>query len=262
MIFLKLGGSLITDKTQVETVREEVLARVAQEVAQARQAYPYRPMVLGHGSGSFGHTAAAKHGTRKEVRTPAQWQGFAEVTLAASRLNQIVAQQLVKEGLPVVSFAPHNWVQCNDGVITQAWQRPVASALDMGAIPLIYGDVAFDEERGGTIVSTEEVMTILAQFLQPPWLLLAGETQGVYDERGQLIPRITPFNIDAIRPSLMGSRGTDVTGGMLSKVLSMLALVEHFPFLTVRIFSGLETGNIGRLLAEPQTPIGTIIAAE
>ena len=91
-------------------------------------------------------------------------------------------------------------------------------------------------------------MVGLVNDLQPSHLLLAGETTGVYDENKALIPTITPANYAAIAPALRGSRGTDVTGGMASKVEGMLALIAAHPDLTIRIFSGMETGNVTALL--------------
>ena len=73
-IFLKLGGSLITDKTQVETVRADVLTRLAAEIAQARRENTALRLVLGHGSGSFGHVAAARRGTRQGVADAEDWR--------------------------------------------------------------------------------------------------------------------------------------------------------------------------------------------
>ena len=35
-------------------------------------------LVIGHGSGSFGHYMASKYGTRKGVDGPDQWAGFAK----------------------------------------------------------------------------------------------------------------------------------------------------------------------------------------
>ncbi|MEL6309142.1 MAG: hypothetical protein AAFQ52_13445 [Chloroflexota bacterium] len=55
---LKLGGSLITDKTQREILREDVLARLANEIAQALGANPTMQLVIGHGSGSFANRAS------------------------------------------------------------------------------------------------------------------------------------------------------------------------------------------------------------
>ena len=55
LIFLKLGGSLLTDKTGTEALRADTLQRLAAEIAAARAADPQLRLVLGHGSGSFGH---------------------------------------------------------------------------------------------------------------------------------------------------------------------------------------------------------------
>jgi len=68
LVFLKLGGSLLTDKTQVEAVQEDALRRVAGEVSRACQDAPHLRLLLGHGSGSFGHVAARQHGTRAGVQ--------------------------------------------------------------------------------------------------------------------------------------------------------------------------------------------------
>ena len=259
MIFLKLGGSLITDKTGVEAVREDVLVRVAAEIAAARQENPGLRLVVGHGGGSFGHVAAAKFGTRQGVETDEQWLGFAEVHAAMVRLNRLVTEALLLAGVPALSLQPSASALCENGRLIQIEAVPVLAALDAGLIPVIYGDVAFDSEIGGTIISTEEVMMALADALKPSWLLLAGEVPGVMDLQGEVIEEITAVTFDDIKPALGGSRGTDVTGGMVSKVKSMLALVDSQPSLTIRILSGLEAGLIGTALAAPESAGGTRI---
>ena len=70
MIFLKLGGSLITDKARPETPRLDVLRRLVNEIAEARQAAPTLRLLIGHGSGSFGHAAAARHATHLGASNP------------------------------------------------------------------------------------------------------------------------------------------------------------------------------------------------
>ena len=67
LVFVKLGGSLITDKRVAEAPRLEVIDRMAQEIAAARQADPALQIVIGHGSGSFGHLHGRKYGTRAGV---------------------------------------------------------------------------------------------------------------------------------------------------------------------------------------------------
>ncbi len=53
MIFLKLGGSAITDKTREATAREDVICRVAHEIKRARDASqnPALGILIGRGSG-------------------------------------------------------------------------------------------------------------------------------------------------------------------------------------------------------------------
>ncbi len=259
ILFLKLGGSLITDKTGVEQVREEVLTRLAAEIRQARAANPALKLVLGHGSGSFGHVHGAQHGTRQGVRTADQWHGFAEVSAAASRLNERVMGALLAAGVPALSLQPSASAVCMDGQIVELAARPVRLALEAGLLPVVFGDVAFDTVRGGTIISTEEVMMALAESLRPSWLLLAGETAGVLDQAGAVVAQITAANLAAIAPALGGSRGTDVTGGMAGKVRSMLDLVAAQPQMQIRIFSGLVAGEVARTLLTPDAASGTVI---
>ncbi len=260
MIFLKLGGSLITDKQGVEAVRQAALAGAATEIAAALASRASLQLLLGHGSGSFGHVAAARHGTRSGVRNMDQWHGFAEVSAAAARLNALVREALLSAGVPAVTLQPSASTECRDGKIIAYASWPVRRALAGGLVPLVYGDVAFDSTLGGTIISTEEIMVRLAGELMPAWLLLAGETQGVLDANGDIIPLITPDNFAAIRPALHGSAGTDVTGGMASKVAGMLELVQTQIGLSIRIFSGSEPGNLTAALIEPgSVTFGTVI---
>lgn len=258
-LFLKLGGSLITDKTGVEAVRSDVLARLAEEIAMARARIPEIQLVLGHGSGSFGHVAGAQYGTRGGVHTTEQWRGFTRVGDAAARLNRQVVSALLDAGVAAISLQPSASAICEDGQIIALAHNPVQQALNAGLTPVVFGDVAFDLVRGGTIISTEEVLVWLAGKIRPSWFLLAGETAGVLNEDGRVIPLITAENYDQVAPALSGSRGTDVTGGMASKVRTMLNFVNEFDMSSVRVFSGLESDNLLQLLVDPSLPIGTEI---
>ncbi|MEE9188865.1 MAG: hypothetical protein V3U36_05795, partial [Anaerolineales bacterium] len=77
LTLLKLGGSLITDKSRPRTLRLETLVRLADEIASALQQRPSLRLIIGHGAGSYGHVSAKQHGTRQGVHTPNQWRGFA-----------------------------------------------------------------------------------------------------------------------------------------------------------------------------------------
>ena len=265
-MFVKLGGSLITDKTQPETPRSQVIVRLAEELRDALQARANLSLVLGHGSGSFGHWTASHYGTRDGVRGRDGWIGFAQVAASATRLTQIVTDLLLQAGVPVLCVHPFASARCRDGVLTHLDTYPIRQALHEGLVPLVHGDVALDEIRGGTIVSTEEIMVYLATKIAPRRILLLGETPGVQRTQtiqgaaaGDVIPTITPANIGTIEKSLGGSRGRDVTGGMVSKVHQMLRLVQRQPGLQVDIISGLEPGLLTRVLLDDDTSAGTRI---
>lgn len=39
--------------------------------------------------------------------------------------------------------------------------------MEAGIVPVVHGDVAFDQELGGTVASTEEIFAFLARELKP-----------------------------------------------------------------------------------------------
>ncbi len=262
LIFLKLGGSLITDKTVPFTPRIEKISEIASEIANARRIYPDLSLVLGHGSGSFGHTAGRKYGTRLGVKTAEEWAGFAEVWFQASELNRYVMSALTSAGIAAVSFAPVASVLARDGKVTRWDLEPIRCALDAGILPVVYGDVVFDEVRGGTILSTEDLFIHLARELKPNNILLAGLEEGVYANfpaRTDIVSKITPELYAGIKKRVGAGLGEDVTGGMESKVELMLDLVQSTPGLTAQIYSGEKSGQITKAL-EGET-VGTLISA-
>jgi len=261
LVFLKLGGSLITDKDAPLTPRPETIARISQEIASASKANPTLKLLIGHGSGSFGHAVASQYQTQLGEQNPTYWQGFIEVWRAARELNQIMIRSLSDADLPVLAFPPSAGVIAK-GRHLHSWDiAPIQIALLHGIVPVVAGDVIFDQALGGTIFSTEELFHYLAEKLRPTRILLAGLDQGVYQDPQhpeKIIPQITPALIDEIEPVLQGSASADVTGGMLSKVQWMLSLVAKLPQLKVQIFSGAEPGNIQKALAGIE--LGTIIS--
>lgn len=251
LVFLKLGGSLITEKSQPATLRVDALARAVGELAAARQAHPGLRMLLGHGSGSFGHIPAKQYGTRGGVRSEQEWLGFVEVWRQAAALNRAVMDALEAAGLPAIAFPPSAAVGAAAGRV-QHWNLlPLHAALEAGLLPVVYGDVVFDSEMGGTILSTEDLFAHLASELRPARILLAGDEAGVlaHYPNGAVVRKITPVSYASLAALPGAAAAADVTGGMAGKVEAMLEVVRELPGCRVRIFSGLEAGNIIAALA-------------
>ena len=275
LVFLKLGGSLITDKTQPYTPRVDIIEEVALQISAALKHQPNLRLLLGHGSGSFGHVAASEYHTRDGFPRPSPlthrerdeteenyWKGFAEVWYQASSLNRFVMKALHKMKVLAVALPPSANVIASDGHVSIWETTSIRMALAAGLVPVIYGDVTFDEVRGGTILSTEDLFSHLARALNPERILLAGLESAVWEDfpaRTRKIEKITPQTFSQVSAGVGKAAEADVTGGMEDKVTQMLNLVEQNPELKVQIFSGTEQGNIARALSGET--LGTWITA-
>lgn len=263
LVFLKLGGSLITVKSRPHTVRLKTLTRLADEIVAAKETNTSLRLVIGHGSGSFGHVAGQKHKTRDGVFSNTGWLGFAEVWKEARVLNQIVLEALLKTGLPVIAFPPSACALANNKQISDWEIEPIQTALDNGIVPLVNGDVVFDKVCGGTIVSTEDAFVYLSHRLKPERILLAGIEQGIwadYPVCKRFIEKITPAIYKRVNVQIGASHNIDVTGGMANKVESMLNLIQEQPNLQVLIFSGNIPGQLYQALSGASP--GTILLDE
>jgi isopentenyl phosphate kinase len=266
-IFLKLGGSLLTDKARPRALRADVLFRLASEISEVLSVRPGLQLLIGQGGGSFAHSVAAEYGTREGVRSLQDWRGYAATARAAAELNRIVAATLADAGIPVLPVQPSASASCIDAELCELDDRPLRAALEQGIVPLVYGDVALDEVRGGTILSTEQIFRWLAPRLRPVRILLVGEVDGVLTvdpsggrEGGKVVPEITPASLSELSGVLGGARGMDVTGGMMSKVSEMIALMQATPSLiAVQIVSGLVPDLVRTCLADGDVAAGTRI---
>ncbi|MEN8375860.1 MAG: isopentenyl phosphate kinase [Gemmatimonadota bacterium] len=227
---LKLGGSLLTDKGAVERPREETIRRLAEELAVECRREP-GSLIVGHGSGSFGHAEAKRRGLEGGRSTAVPPAAVAAVQAAARRLHLLVMDGLLAAGAPALSFPPSACLLAGDASVGSWDPGPLRAALKLGALPVVYGDVVLDSSGMARICSTEEALGALARSLRADgcrivsafWL---GETDGVLDARGLRIPEIAADGGE-VPESVGGARGTDVTGGMAHRVSSALAMAAE-----------------------------------
>lgn len=242
LILIKLGGSVITDKSKPFTAKKSVIKRLALEIKRAKNSLRNTDLIVGHGSGSFGHTIAAKYQTQEGIINSNSIKGFCLTSETAVDINRIVLKEFLQARLKVVSFSPMSFVYSND-----IFLNPIKKSFSLGLVPLIYGDVVFDIVRGFTIFSCERILDILARKLSKNYksvrIIQAGDTDGVYDQNGRTITRITPRNFQKVKKWIGGSSLTDVTGGMIHKVKEALLLGKEHN-LTTLVINGNKKGNL------------------
>jgi len=261
LTIVKLGGSLITDKTRPLVARERVIGRLAEEIGSILRIYKGK-LIIGHGSGSFGHASAAKYQTQKGIINSKSIKGVSEVADVASRLTKIVIKCFRKEGIFLVAFAPGSFIFSENQKEKKFFVEPIKEALKRGVIPLVYGDVIFDKSQGFGIFSTEKVIKVLVKGLCKDYkierIVYCGATDGVYDESGKTIGKITPASFSKVKALIGASGATDVTGGMIHKVKESLAMAEKYKTQVI-IVNSTRSGSLKKAILGKKVP-GTLIS--
>ena len=257
LIFIKLGGSLITDKSKPFTPRLETIARLAGEIQAFRNKVGTNVLV-GHGGGSFPHVPAKKYRTVEGFVNESTWRGFAEVENAAAKLNRIVIGTFLNQGVTAVGINPSNMMITRNRDVASSFMGPIGLFLEKGVLPIIYGDAILDQYVGCTILSTEMIMLHLARKLRDSYaiakIIHCGLTNGVLNHQQETIPVLSESSYSQYE--IGESIHTDVTGGMLHKVRSGFKIAR--PGVKVEIINGNVTGNLNRALIDEER-IGTII---
>ena len=232
MRLLKIGGSVITDKTKPYTALDDVISSIARAIKSVFGSTD--PFILGHGGGSFPHVSAKKYGVKDGIRDESSKIGVGIVHYDATWINQIFMKHLFDAGVPAVSFHPNSLFLAREDEIAGMFLDSVFTALEHGLLPVVYGDVIIDEVKGSTIFSTEMILKALADSTDEEVIIgMAEKYGGVFTEDpalnpdAELIERIDRKNYEDVFSHLGGSHGTDVTGGMKHKVEELLALARE-----------------------------------
>ena len=215
---LKLGGSVITDKDDPETVDEASLSRVVDAVSDHHAPGEF---VVVHGGGSFGHHHAAAHGYSKTDGTR-DAAAVTDVHRAMTALNDAVVDAFQARDVPAIPVSPLSLAHRDSSGGLSLPADQVGTALDEAFLPVVQADPIVHAGAGATILSGDDIVVSLAESLDADRVGLCSTVPGVLDDDGAVIPEIESF--DAVADVLGGSESTDVTGGMAGKVETLLGL--------------------------------------
>lgn len=247
IILVKIGGSLITDKTKPFTLNERALDIICEEIKTAT--ISGKTLIVGHGHGSFGHVLLKKYQTAKGIINQESYRGYAEVADIALQLNRIVVKKLLEKGVNAVTVSPLSIMLAKNHDPISVCTDSLEEIFKSGLLPIVYGDPIIDLVIGCTVFSTEKVLRAIALQLQKKGykierIIHCGQTNGVYDTDGKTIPLLTSKNFEQYRTTIGNAAGIDATGGMLHKVEETLALAkEGIPGL---IIDGIEHGSLAK----------------
>ncbi len=223
IVLVKLGGSVITDKSKAYFANVDIIKRLARELKVSKKS-----LILAHGSGSFGHTSAVRYGGKKGYKSK---EGIAKVARDAMEINRIVMDILVKEKIPAISFRPMSMILAKNGQMEENFFQVVELAANQGLTPVVYGDVIWDKKWKSTIYSGETILNRIGIYLKNKGfkidkIIQVGETNGVYDDKGNTIPQISKNSWQNLRKYVYKPKVKDVTGGMQHKIEDALKMAE------------------------------------
>lgn len=226
---LKIGGSVITDKTQELGVHMEAISRIADEILETNN----KNLIIVHGGGSFGHPVAQKHAIKDGFKDETQIIGFAETHHVMTVLNGLFMDALIWRGMPAVSITPSSCIITKKGRIFCFESAPLRKLLKMGFIPVLYGDAVFDTELGFTILSGDQLVSYLAVHFDAKNVVIGVDVDGIYnadpktDAKAKMFERLTLKELKDIQKILGESNVCDVTGGMANKIAELIPAVEN-----------------------------------
>jgi isopentenyl phosphate kinase len=222
MILIKLGGSIITDKTQYRTFRKDTVARLCREIGDSEVG-----TMIVHGAGSFGHVLAKKYSLQNGFTYYDQVAAAARVQYDVRELDSMIINELLNEGIPAVSVPPGSCFVMDDGKIVANDTEAIEALASVGIMPVIFGDVIMDRKKGFGICSGDQLMEVMCDLFKPTAVVFVSDIDGLYDKDpkthpdAKLITEVTAENLKKIDSE---SSVDDVTGGVYSKMEAMLRM--------------------------------------
>ena len=236
---IKIGGSVITDKRLPYTAKHKTIRNIARKIKLISS-----PIIISHGSGSFGHTSARLYGGKHGYVS--RW-GLAKIARDAMEINRIVMDIFIEEKLPAISFRPLSFMVSKSGKLEKYFFEPILLALKQNFIPVIYGDVIIDKKWRSTIFSGETILNHLCKYLIKENYIIKNIFQlcnidGVYDKKGKIISHINNQTWKKVKKDVSSIDNIDVTGGIIHKVDNAIEIAK------IGINTTIINGNVPHII--------------
>ncbi|MEM1657451.1 MAG: isopentenyl phosphate kinase [Candidatus Jordarchaeales archaeon] len=258
-VILKIGGSVVTDKSKPFSVRMKVVRQISEEIAAATRS-GCKSLIIVHGGGSFGHPMAKEYGIHRGFSESGQLIGFVKTVQAMRRLSSIIVESLQALGVPAFPLQPSAFVVQRDGRIFTMFQAVLDRSLEAGFIPVLWGDAVLDEKRGFAILSGDQIVSHLSEVFFPLRVIFGTDVDGIYPSdpkksKSRPFEKLTCDELEKIAMQAGESRGIDVTGGMAGKLAEIINIASRG--VEVVVTNAMKKGNILQALLGKE--VGTVV---
>lgn len=242
-LIVKLGGSLITNKSKYRTFRSAETDSVISYLAQLE-----KEIVIVHGGGSYGHIKAEEYGIPGLINENTR-NGFALIHHDMLSLNQEVSKLLLAHGFRPVPIAPANFIfgdSSNFSIFREYAKK--------GFMPVTFGDVYLKSDTEYGIYSGDTLVLDLAKIFHPEKVIFLSDVDGIYDRNPKLFSDAKLLDNPEEAASFESSVA-DVTGGIKRK-LGIMKEVRNYA-KSVHLMNGLHPERL--LMLDSPDFIGTVI---
>ena len=252
---LKLGGSLITDKSIPYTVRDKILESVSREIKECMDLGLIKSLVLVQGVGSYGHPLVLEHNLHKGYLGPQQLLPLSKTQAKVAELRAIVVKNLQNAEIPACLLCPSSMITSDKMKMARHFFEPLKGFLSLGMVPLLGGDVLIDTVMGWSVGSGDPLAVLISRELGAKKLIFASDVAGIFDDDPKLNPSATQFDeinlkeIEQVTEQMGVSGVVDASGAMKGKLASIEPakdLIEGG--LEVSLISMMEQGALKALL--------------
>lgn len=225
---LKIGGSVITEKSGELVARTSEINRLAEEIRKSN----VQNLIIVHGGGSFGHPVAQKYAVKEGFREESQKIGFAETHYSMTLLNGFFMDALVWHDVPAVSVTPSSCIITKAGRIQCFEGTSLKILLKMGFLPVLYGDAVLDTDLGFTILSGDQIISYIATRFNAKRIIIGVDVDGVYDDdpkvkkTAKIFNHLTLEELKKLQNKLGKPSACDITGGMFGKITELIPAIE------------------------------------
>ncbi len=218
MKILKVGGSILTDKTGFKKQNPENIRSMAKMIAEIWNSGA-RDFIVVHGAGSFGHPLVINYGIDNGIKSDREKYGYAVTHHSCRELSKMLLEEILKLEVPAISISTDQLVVSRNRRIEIFRMDIVRNYLQRGFLPILHGDMVPDSEIGGAVCSGDQVVSYLGRNAE--FIVMATDVDGVLDSEGNLIPEVT--SIEKIESHLKEKKN-DVTGSMKGKLEEILSI--------------------------------------
>lgn len=208
IIIVKIGGSVITKKSG-SYIDTKAIERIGKNLIGAKER-----LILIHGTGHIGKPPAIKYGyVKTKYLPPAKNLLALKIKNEIDKLTTSVKNSLCNLGVPVLDIDNNYFINYKSG----DWEskpllRTIKILVANKVVPLFSGNFIPTKNGGFEVLSSDEIVLLLARLIKPKRIVFLTDVDGILDKMGNKLQFFNSTQLKQLQKS-----NEDVSGGMKEK---------------------------------------------